>query len=131
MHISKLFYSKSTNSFWWLASGLCLYLADRPECDALLSLLGHGSATSKGFGHVATYKTTIILSCDLCYKSRVRHCQNGQPLRQCNNCTGWDIYDYPKASTYCELLHRYPTTQMSNLELPMHRTANEKHLVPH
>ena len=127
----KLRYCKLTNSFRWVAFGLCFYLADRPECDAKLNLLGHGGATSKRFGHVATYKSTTIPLCNLCYKARVQHCQSGQPLHQCNNCTGWDIYDHPKASTYCALLHGYPTTQMSNIVPPMHRTANEQHLVPH
>jgi hypothetical protein len=61
----------------------------------------------------------------------VRHCQSGQPLRQCNTCTGWDIYDHPKALTYCAQLHGYPKTQMSNIVPPMHRAVNEQHLVPH
>ncbi len=120
-----------TNPFRWVAFGPCFYLADRPEHDAQLNLLGHGSATSKRFGHVATYKTTTIPSCKLCYKSRVWLCQIGQPLHQCNNCTGWDIYDHPKASTYCALLNEYPTTQKSNLVPPMHRTVNKQHLVPY
>ncbi len=127
LNTPKLCYCKSTNSFWWMAFGLYFYPTDRPECDAWLNLLGHGGATSKRFGHVATYKSTTIPSCDLCYKSRVRHCQIGQPLHQCNNCTGWDIYDHPKAFTYCALLNGYSTTQMSKCE-PMHRTANEQHI---
>ncbi len=34
LHIAKLCCCKLTNSFWWLAFGLCFSLADRPECDA-------------------------------------------------------------------------------------------------
>ncbi len=99
--------------------------------DAQLNLLGHGSVTSKLISCVTTYKSTLLTSCNLCYKSKMRHCQSGQPMHQCNTCTGWDIYHHPKASTYCELLHGYPTTQMSNIDHPMHRTANEQHLVLH
>ncbi len=127
----KLRHCKLTNSFQWMAFGLCFYLADRSKHDAQSNLLGHGVATSKRFGRVATFKSTTLPSCILCYKSRVQHCQSGQPLHQCNTCTGWDIYDHPKASTYCELLRGYPTTQMSNIEPPMHRTVDEQHLVQH
>ncbi len=81
--------------------------------------------TSKRFGHAATYNGTTLPSCDLCYKSRVRPCQIGQPLCQFNSCTGQDIYDHPKASKYCELLHRYPTTQN------LHCAIKEHYLVPH
>ncbi len=121
----KLSYCKSTNSFQWVVFGLCFYVADRPECNVQLNLLGHGGATSKRLGHVAKYKSTTLPSCDLCYKSRVRRCQSGQPLCQCNTCTGQDIYDHPKASKYCELLHRYPTTQN------LHCAIKEHYLVPH
>ncbi len=64
------------------------------------------------------------------YNSRVQHCQSGQPLHHCNNCTGWDIHDHPKALTYCAQLHWYPTTQMSNIEPPMNYTVNEQYFVP-
>ncbi len=87
LHTPKLCYCKLTNSFQWVTFGLFFYLADIPEHDAQLNLLGHGGATS--------------------------------------------IYDHPKASIYCALLNGYPTTQMSNIDPPMHRTANEQHLVPH
>ncbi len=107
-----------------MAFGLCFYLV-------ILKLLGHGGATSKDFGHVTTYKATTLPTCDLCYKSKVWYCQSGQTLHQCNNCTGWDIYDHPKASMYCELLHGYPTTQMSDIEPSTHLTINEQHLVPY
>ncbi len=119
LHIPKLHYCKSTNSFWWVAFGLSFYLADRPERDAQLNLLGHGSPTSKQVGYVATYKTTTIPLCNLCYKSRVRHYQSGQSLHQCNSCSGWDIYDHPEASIYCELLHGYPTTQIKTVPIQM------------
>ena len=127
----KLRYCRVTNSFRWISFGLCFYLADRPERDARLNLLGHGGVTSKRFGHVAIYKNTILPSCNLCYKSRIRHCQTGQAMRQCNSCTGWDIYDHPKASTYCPQLPGYPTTRNSSIEPPQNRTCNEQYLVPH
>ncbi len=77
--------------------------------------------TSKLFGHAATYKGTTLPSCDLCYKSRMRHCQTGQPLCQCNNCTGGDIYDHPKASMYCELfialIYNYTDVQCIRLSM--------------
>ncbi len=57
--------------------------------------------------------------------------RSGKPLCQCDNCTDWDIFDHSKASTYCELLHGYPTTQKSNIEPPMHQTMNKQHLVLH
>ncbi len=41
------------------------------------------------------------------------------------------ICDHPKASTYCSLLHGYPTTQISNIAPPLHRSVNEQYLVPH
>ncbi len=100
------------------------YLVDRPEHDVQLKLFGHGGATSS-VGRVASYKSTTLPSWDLCFISRVRYCQSGQPLCQCNNCTSWDIYDHPKALTYCAQLHGYPTTQMSNLEPPTNRSVNE------
>ena len=120
----KLRYCKVTNSFRWISFGLCFYLADRPERDARLNLLGHGGVTSKRFGHVAIYKETVLPSCNLCYKYRVRHCRTGQAMRQCNNCTGWDIYGHPKVSKYCQQLRGYPTTKISNIEPPMHRNSN-------
>ena len=67
----KLCYCRGTNSFRWVSFGLCFYLADRPEQDARLNLLGHGGVTSKRFGHVAIYTQNVLLSCNLCYKSRV------------------------------------------------------------
>ncbi len=93
--------------------------------------LGHDSTTSICFGHVATYKATTLPGCDFWYKSRVGHCKTGQPLCQCNDCTGQDMYDHPKASTHCELLHEYPTTHISTIEPPTHPTINEQHLVPY
>ncbi len=127
----KLCYCKVTKSFHWITFGLYFYLADRPEHDARLNLLGHGGVTSKQFGHVAIYKPTVLLSCNLCYMARVRHCQTGQPMHQCNNCTGWDTYDHPKASTYCAQLPGYLSTKMSNIEPPQHCNVNAQHLVPH
>ncbi len=123
----KLSYCKLTNSFLWVAFGLCFYLADRPEHDAQLNLLGHGGATSKPFGHVSTYKSTTLPSCDLCYKARVRHCQSGQPLRQCNTCTGWTYMIIPKHQHtvhYCMGIkqHRCLTLYLQFIRLPMNNT---------
>ncbi len=42
----KFYYCILTNSFRRVAFELSFYLADRPECDVQLSLLGHGIATS-------------------------------------------------------------------------------------
>ncbi len=131
LHKPKICYCKVTNSFWWIPFGLCFYLADRPERDALLNLLGHGGVASKQFGHVAIYTQTILPSCDLCYKSLVRHCQTGQTMQQCNNCTGWDIYNHPKASKYCPQLRGYPSTRISNIEPLCHCNINEKYNVLH
>ncbi len=127
----KLSCCKVINSFRLISFGLCFYLADRPERDARLNLLGHSGVTTKRFGHVAIYKPTILPSCNLCYKARARHCQTGQPMCQCNNCTGWDIYDHPKTSTYSAQLPGYPTTQLSNVDPPQHCNVNAHHLVPH
>ncbi len=88
LHTPKLHYCKETNSFWWISFGLCFCLADRPECDAQLNLLGHNGVTSKWFGHVAIFTPTILPSCNLCYKAWVRHCQTDHAMQQCNNCTG-------------------------------------------
>ncbi len=86
---------------WQTHSGFLHF--DTPECDVWLNLLGLKGDTSKRFVHIATYKSTTLPSHELCYKSRESHCQTGQPMHQSNNCTGWDIYDLPKASTYYAL----------------------------
>ncbi len=59
------------NSFEYGAFGLCFYLADRPEHDAQLNLLGYGGATSIHSVHFASYEAVTLPSCDLSYKAGV------------------------------------------------------------